>query len=199
MITGKYIYQLKKNIMSIKKQNINDFLSEEKELAGIILATIETVNETEVQITPWDNDGCNCNNSLVVPKDSIEFVEKTGDMHYCCGKNHSVVKINLKKDASLPIEKVLQQLINATVEKDIPCNENALPENFAMDVSTIRSAYSQDMRSPKSCTPSHEIAQKSCFRINRFTGKKEYGGMSYLVVYTTPDGKICKREWSPCG
>ena len=184
--------------MSPKKQNINDFLSEEKESEGTLLATIKAVNETEIEITPWNNSGYNFANSLTVEKDAIEYVEKIGETHFCCGTTHQVVKIKFKKDASLPIEKVFEQMHSHSLKTSHSQMEHDIFEDAAMDTYSGNTLLTNGLYNPVPCNPSYQIAQKRCFYVNPYSGKTEFKGMSYLMVYTTPHGKICKMEWTPC-
>lgn len=93
-----------------EKLSIDEFLKTQKESKKV---TIEPVKDDEslVKITPWTRDGgCSCSRSIKVKRASIESVSPTSEEHYCCGKTLLVVTVEFKKDQSLSINDVLEQL-----------------------------------------------------------------------------------------
>ena len=90
------------------KQSLHDFLSEEKIKQSALLATIELVHDDDhlVTITPFTDDGCGCDNGFTVHNEQVEWVKKTGQVHYCCGKHHQVVEVGFKEGANISLKEL---------------------------------------------------------------------------------------------
>ena len=90
------------------KQSLHDFLHEEKIKQSALLATIELVHDDDhlISISPFTNDESGCNNSFIVRKENVEWVKKTGQVHYCCGNQHDVVEIGFKEGASISLKEL---------------------------------------------------------------------------------------------
>jgi len=77
--------------------------------------TVEPIegDDSHVKLTPWvEGVGCLCHFSMNIPKDSIESVEPTGDVHHCCGKQLRVVTVSFKKGAQLDLATVVADLVS---------------------------------------------------------------------------------------
>jgi hypothetical protein len=98
--------------MSQSKLSLANFLEEENSNSSAVLAIIELdeQNKDNVTVSPWNKNGCNCNGNFSIAKTLIESVEKTSETHYCCGKTHTIVKINFTKDASIKMDDLLAQM-----------------------------------------------------------------------------------------
>jgi hypothetical protein len=93
------------------KIRIEEFLADEHEPA--LVGTVERVegDSSAVEITPWTpGGGCQCERSLKVPKETIDFVKPTGQTHLCCGRLHRVVEIHFKKSATIGVEDLLKHI-----------------------------------------------------------------------------------------
>ena len=94
------------------------------------LATIEKIkdDDTKVKVTPWlENGGCECSNSLELPKSAIEKVKPTGKKHYCCGKSLLVCEIKFHEKASIPVSELFAQAIQSANQS----SEAGLPFDYA--------------------------------------------------------------------
>ncbi len=98
--------------MSQSKLSLNNFLEEENSNSSAVLVIIELdeQNKDNVTVSLWNKNDCNCNGKFSIAKTLIESVEKTNESHFCCGKTHTVVKINFVKDASIKMDDLLTQM-----------------------------------------------------------------------------------------
>ncbi len=189
--------------MNTSKQSVSDFLKEEETKETALLATIEAVHGDEhlVTITPFSGEGCGCHSSLTIPKESIEWVEKTGQIHNCCGSMHAVVQLGFKEGASILLSEVFSQLSSAVhmeEASDTPPEITTMEGNLhTMENSFLRdNAFRSDVPATiPFCKPAYEAAIGWCFTTKN---GKPYRGRRTLIVYTNPLGKICKREWTAC-
>lgn len=100
--------------MEKKEISVDEFLSvQEKRMT---LATIEAVDgKTDfVKVTPWSNSGgCSCRDAITVPKKAIKSVTPTGDRHFCCGKTLLVVEVVFDTEATISVQEVFHQRLDA--------------------------------------------------------------------------------------
>ncbi len=121
-----------------------------------IHATVEEVPEKldMVKVTPWvDGHECLCHAALVVPKAAVESLTMTDERHACCGKLLRVVEVQLKKDASVPVEAVLSQLL-AGQRSDVPSGRLMADPDLIPRLRT-RSAFRRPDRNAR-CRDRHE-------------------------------------------
>jgi hypothetical protein len=80
-----------------------------------LIVTLEPIegDDSHVKLTPWvQGVGCLCHLAVNIPKNSIETVEPTGDVHRCCGKQLRVVTVSFKKGATLDLTAVVADLVS---------------------------------------------------------------------------------------
>lgn len=99
--------------------DISGFLKEEETQSNAFLAIIKADEnkESHVKISPWNNGECNLSNSLSVGIHCISSIEKTDHTFNCCGKTHSVVKVNFKENATISLEDAFKQIISKTNDR----------------------------------------------------------------------------------
>lgn len=95
-----------------KSLSIDELFSKQQQQQEQLRATVEPTDDPLiVKLTPYVSDsGCLCEGALKVPKSIIESVVPTGDTHLCCGKRLMVVEIHFKKDATIPVTNVFEQM-----------------------------------------------------------------------------------------
>jgi hypothetical protein len=84
----------------------------------MVIGTIEPVpaEPAVVKITPWvEGRGCLCQFSFKVPKDAVQSVRPTGQVHHCCGKTLRVVEVKFKEDASITVGELFAQVMNSVM------------------------------------------------------------------------------------
>lgn len=75
-----------------------------------IQVTLERVpdDDQSVKVTPWlPGRGCLCDAALIVRKDQIAALTPTGETHFCCGEQHTVVSAEFADET---LTQVFEQL-----------------------------------------------------------------------------------------
>jgi hypothetical protein len=99
------------------KVDVDAFLTEQTNQP--FLATVEQsgADKERVTITPWDPKlGCLCHASLSIKKSYIDYLKRTENEHFCCGKLLRVVEVFFKDPHTEILGDVLQQLVVARRE-----------------------------------------------------------------------------------
>ena len=93
-----------------RSMSLDDLLKRQEQSGRVTIDAI-TDRPTHVKVTPFSAgaSGCQCHASITVPRDFIESVTDTGEVHYCCGKSLSVVTVLWKEKAALPITELLTE------------------------------------------------------------------------------------------
>lgn len=88
--------------------SLDDLLKKQERSGKVTIEAIENQSD-RVKVTPFAGGtaGCQCDASVTVPKNAIQSVTDTGEVHYCCGKTLSVVTVVWKEGAALPLTEVL--------------------------------------------------------------------------------------------
>ena len=97
--------------MSGKSISIEELLKEQDNPQ--LLATVEAVDgkDDTVKVTPWTRAaGCLCHLAINIKKTSLEGASPTGDIHVCCGKNLKVVELYFKKNETIGLNELFQQM-----------------------------------------------------------------------------------------
>jgi hypothetical protein len=87
--------------MAREEVSVDSLLESQGAEDASLLATIEPVADdvTRVRITPFvAGSGCSCEQAITVPKQAIQALFKTDDIHWCCGKKFAVVEIEFAND-----------------------------------------------------------------------------------------------------
>lgn len=85
-------------------------------------AVIEAVpgDDAKIKLTPWSPGvGCSCASSIILPRSTVASVTSTGEKHFCCGKELSVVAVEFATGASLDLNELLQQLAATSARQNI--------------------------------------------------------------------------------
>jgi hypothetical protein len=120
------------------------------------LVAIDNVEGSQdlIKVTPWSSvGGCNCQNSLVIPKNAVEGIVPTQIRHPCCGKVFIVVDLQIKEDATMRVKDVLERSVmaaNAAKHDHHDHNgDSAAPQPRAVNQSKRR------LPEPTAATPTH--------------------------------------------
>jgi hypothetical protein len=127
----------------MKRLSIDAFFDEQSKAKSKVLATLdqEAANATVVKVTPWvEGKGCLCKLSLELPKSAIEAVVQTAHSHRCCNKVHTVVEVLFKKDATILLDELFHQLVEAAASNQADAHAMSRPR--------LSSAFSQIHRFP---------------------------------------------------
>ncbi len=98
--------------MEKKSITLNELFEEQSKTKQLV--TIERIENSEdkVKITPWsEEEGCNCELSIIIPISSIKNMYKTEFKHTCCGKNLIVVELELKENAKISVSDIFNQQV----------------------------------------------------------------------------------------
>jgi hypothetical protein len=88
-----------------------------------LLATAEAVpgKPDMVKVTPWvPGRGCACQFAMVFQKTSIKKLTRTAHRHYCCGKMLSVVELEIKENAVVPLHEVFAAMARRAAVTAMP-------------------------------------------------------------------------------
>ena len=171
--------------------SLENFLEEEKISASEFLATVEQDghNKDKVLLTPWNNQQCNCSQSLSVSKESITSVEKTDKTHFCCGQNHAVVKVNFKAGASVNLEELWKQLSAKNTSSPFDDTPYKSPLISGNDFNNTFFDYSY-------CQPA-EIERRYCPQSGRL--QSAFEAWRFVQIYRDiRTGKKCGEVAGPC-
>lgn len=179
--------------MSNIKLSVDDFLEEEKIQTADLSAIIEVdeQNSNNVIIALWSNTNCHCSSSLSIAKEHIDAVEKTDKTVFCCGKNHTVVKVFFKKDASINLEDLWKQL----AEKE---NHFHNEGSNLIAPSIWDNNYDTVFLNSNFCKPA-EIERRYCPGGSPRGTQTGFESYRYVQIYRDiRTGKKCGEIASPC-
>jgi len=95
---------------------LEDFLKEQKDNFKVTIEEIPT-DLDHLKVTPFKKGaGCSCGISITVKKTAIEAVVKTGESHFCCGKELAVVQPVFKKGEGIALNELFLQIYNNSQE-----------------------------------------------------------------------------------
>jgi hypothetical protein len=117
--------------MSGNRIDIEELLKEQDNPA--LLATVEALEgeNDSVKVTPWTRAaGCLCHLAINVKKASLEGVSPTLDTHVCCGKTLKVVELHFKKDETIGLSDLFQQM-HARATNPAPLEDQPSPSSLA--------------------------------------------------------------------
>lgn len=102
-----------------KKISIDELLTSQSR-AGLRATLTAVDGQPEmVKVTPYlPGKGCQCRSAIKVLKTAIEDLTTTDETHACCGKILRVVEVSFKKDASVPVASLIEQMTAAKLEPD---------------------------------------------------------------------------------
>jgi hypothetical protein len=146
-------------------------------------ATIEPVQDRDdvVKLTPWIlAGGCQCAQSLVIPKKAIESLSLTGEKHSCCGKWLQVVHVTFSGEAKYLADVIDQLGKNAQIASAQRSQHGALP-------SAVPAMFAGNAPTAIPCGGSYCGPNQMCVPYG--------GGVICVPVGSTP----CGGSWCPPG
>ncbi|HEY1547221.1 MAG TPA: hypothetical protein VGG28_05350 [Kofleriaceae bacterium] len=109
----------------------------------------------DVRVTPWSKSGgCPCSASLQIPKSSIVKIERTDDKHFCCGKEHSIVRITFVNEQAGILKRVFAQtMASANTNSSDPGCEQGCAILFQQCIADPqgRNCYAKNQNCMKGC------------------------------------------------
>lgn len=119
----------------MKRLSIDEFFDEQSKAESKVLATLEqeAADATVVKVTPWvEGKGCLCKLALELPKSAIEAVVQTAHSHRCCNKVHTVVEVLFKKDATILLDELFHQLVEAAASNQADAHAMSRPRSSSV-------------------------------------------------------------------